>query len=876
MKKFVIILFAALFLLSSCAPYRPPEVPAPKPETRTEEQRAFANGEWSAVKSLYKETEYNAVNFFVSLSGAVADGVFDDSSAIQAALDKAAAAGGGKVYIAKGKYRVSRPINIPDNVSLIGDFVSPTSKKGVSEGTVIIVEGSDMLHDASLFILHDNSVLSDLTVWYEGQTFEDLSKYAYTVRHATGKNAAVKNIAVLNAYNGITADSVDCEHFTVENIYMTAINNALRVLNCREKLTVSGFSVSPVYWINDEMTVKPDNFDIEALNNEIYSNLSAVTLSCPCDMSLTDITVDTAKVGLSIDIPEESDKAPLISLLNISNTLTPVSIGRLPDCGAAFALCTFGTSNLLNSTAVKIGTAFDSAVVFNSCTFPGQPTYSVKSEGSGRLSFVNCKFVGWRNAALNVSDIIFTSANSSFNAGKDPVLLSDKSVGILASCYLSAAPSSADPELFVISTENEYDFDVIEKKYVGSSASVPEIRDRVFYAKDYGLSESNIDNYNAIQSAVNYAYVNGGGTVFVPAGQYRLSNEVRVKEGVRIMGVGSGTDPITSTIFITEKNAGDKSAYFTLEDSTEICGVTFYYYRMPDFTAEEAPSGTAVFAENRKDIYLHDICLVRPAYGISLTSCSSATMKNIYGTTLVNGIKLDECADVYADNISFSKEFATSDEIVSYLQSHYSGAYVSGGESIVFRNISTENADYVIDIEAPEVLIVPVDPVFCALNVFSRDVYATVAVGRYPYASVINAVSRPKVFSTNAYHITTFYGNRGKVNVYNLLGAGDVTAGVFLRSGDVSVQSSVFCSLGKSAVYTDGANVSVIGSLLLDNNCTYHVEASSGGAFLLGNITNNLTTAFDGTNIKYIRRYVDGDASYADDGNMRGILPETE
>ena len=872
MKKLIFICLSAIVLLSACsAPRR--EEPRHNEEP-AEEERVFTNGEWTLVKSLYKESEYNAVNYFVSLAGAIADGVYDDSYAIQAALDKASQAGGGKVYIRKGKYRVTRPIIIPDNVSLIGDFVSPTSKKGVSEGTVIIAGGSDMLRDSSLFILNDNSSVSDLTIWYEEQSFEELSRYAYTIRHATGRNASVKNIAVLNTYNGITLDSADCETFLIENVYMTSFNNALRVLSCKDKLTVSGLSVSPVYWINDEMTVKPDNFDISEINNEIYSNLTAVSLLSPCDMSLKDITIDTARVGLRIDIQGDSGKAPLISLLNISNAFIPVSIGKIPSCGAAFSMCTFGTSNLLNSTAINIDSGFDSALVFNTCTFPGQPSYSVKSEGRGRLSFVNCRFVGWRNAALSVSDMIFTAANSSFNAGKNPVVLSDKSVGMLALCSLSASEITEDPELFIISTENEYDFDALEKKYVGSYATAPEIKDRIFYAKDHGLSESNQDNYNAIQSAINYAYMNGGGTVFIPAGQYKLSNEVKVKEGVRVMGVGSGTNPITSTILITEKNAGDGSDYFTLEDSTWICGITFYYYHMPDLTAEDAPAGTAIFAENRKNIFLDDICFVRPSVGVFLSSCDSVTMRNISGTTLVNGIKLDGCGDVFSENVYFSEEYATSEEIVRYLESRYAGVYVSGGENIVFHNVSARTGDYVISLDAQEVLIVPHEPAFAALNVFSENVYATAAVSRYPYASFINVVSRPTVFSTNAYHVTTFYGNRGKVNVYNLLGAGEVTAGVFVRSGTVSVQSSVFNSLGKTAMLTDGANLSLIGSMLLDNECAYHVEASAGGALLLGNITNNLSTSYDGMNIRYIRKYIDDTASYSDDGNMRGILPE--
>jgi len=877
MKKIFLILLTSILLFTSCAPAAtqdPSNIPE-KPLPETEEARVFVNGKWDLVESLYKDNGYNAVNYFVSLSGAIADGVYDDTSAIQAALDKAGNAGGGNVYIPKGKYRVTRPINIPANVSLIGDFVSPNSKKGASEGTVIVVEGSDTLLDASLFILNDNSTLSDLTVWYEDQTFGEVTRYPYTIRHASGKTAAVTNVAIINAYSGITADSSDCENFLVENVYMTAFSNALRVLNCKEKLTVRGLSVSPVYWINDEMTAKPEDFDVSLLNDEVYKNLTAITLLGVGDASLSDITVDTAHIGLLLNISDSEDKAPLVSLMNISNAFIPVSVENVPKAGAAFALCTFGTSNLLNAIAVRVSKDFDSTLSFNSCVFPGQPSVSVKSEGQGRMSFVNCKFVGWRNTSLELSDMIFTAVNSSFNAGSNPVVIGEKTVGMLALCSSAIIPETEGSSLFVIDTENEYEFDVLDKSFVGSSASAPETQKKIYYAVDHGLSDSAPDNSMALQSAINYAYMNGGGTVFIPAGQYKLNHQITVKEGVCLRGVGSGTDPITSTVLLTEKNAGDEHRFFTLEDSSAICGITLYYYNLPDLISSDSSHlGTAVFAENRNNILLSDLLFVRPSFGIVLKGCDSVEMKNISGTTIENGIRLESCMNVFGEDISFNPDHATTDDLLTYQKSHYSAVYAISGEGITFRNLSCENADYVVYLDADDVPIVPDEPYFSVLNMFSRDVYSTIAVNKYPYASFINVASRPTVFSTNAYHATTFYGNRGKTNIYNLLGTGTVTGGVYARSGTVSIQSSVFNSLGKSALLTDGANVSFIGSMLLDNNCTYHVEANSGGAFMLGNITNNLSTAFGGIETKYIRRYIDESASYADDGNIRGILPE--
>ncbi len=897
MKKYFLLILTAILLLSGCSSTVEPPVNIPQNDVKEEAPRVFKNGEWDLVENLYKDNEYNAVNYFVSLSGAIADGVYDDTSAIQAALDKAGNAGGGSVYIPKGKYRVTRPINIPDNVTLVGDFVSPTSKKGSSDGTLIIVQASESFRDASIFILNNNSTLSDLTIWYESQALESVTEYPYTVRHASGKSAAVKNIAVLNAYNGITAESSACEEFLVENVYMTAFKNALRVVTCKEKLTVRGFSVSPVYWINDSLTVKPENFDFSTVNDNIYNTLTAITLMGVGDVSMTDVSVDTANIGLHLNISDSTDKTPLFSLINISNALIPVSVEKLPDAGAAFSLCTFGTSNLLNSVAVRISKNFDSTLSFNSCSFPGQPSVSVRSEGEGRMSFVNCKFVGWRDTALDLSDIIFTAVNSSFNAGSMPVRIGDKSVGMLALCSASGLndkepvePPTVSEEfeegeditqeepkketLFVISTENEYEFEVLSKSYLGSSASSPNIGDNIFYAKDYGVSASSDDNSSALQTAINHAYTSGGGTVFVPAGQYKLNKPILIKEGVSLRGVGSGTDPLISTVFLTEKNAGEAFNFFTLEDSTAIHGITFYYYILPDLVSETELLGNAIFAENKKAIHLSDLTFVRPSVGISLKGCDSVEMDNIDGTSISRGIFLDSCTNIYAEDVDFTAEFSTNDELTAYRRSNYSAVYVIAGEGISLRDLTCSDADYVVYLDAEDVPIVPDEPSFTVLDLFSRDVYSSVAVNKYPNASFVNVASRPTVFSTNAYHATTFYGNRGKVNIYNLLGTGNVTGGVYARSGTVSVQSSVFNSLGKSALLIDGANVSLIGSMLLDNNCTYHVEANSGGAFLLGNITNNLSTPFGGIETKYIRRYIEDAASYADDGNIRGILPE--
>jgi len=833
--------------------------------------REFADGTWSLVESVFKTGDYSAVNYFVSLNGAIGDGVHDDTVAIQNTLNKASRSGGGTVYVPNGKYRISSPITVPDNVSIVGDFVSPTSKKSSDEGTLFIIAESDSLLADSVFILSDNSSVSDFTVWYEGQTYGAIRQYPYTIRHASGKSASITNIAILNTYNGILAASSDCEKLFIENIYLTAFKNGVRIDECSDKLTMKGVSVSPVYWINDEKTEKAEGFDASVINDAVYSNLYGVTLCAIGEAFVSDITVDTAKTGLTVDI--NTAKSPFFSFLNISNTFTAVNILSVPDTGAYFSFCTFGTSNLLNTVSVTVDDSFSSTLNFYDCRFTGRPSYSLLSNGTGRMTFCNCTFVGWLESAIKSKDIILTAVNSSFNAGSSPLSLSDNTVGMLALCN-SSDTEEENENIFIVKTDNEYIFPNDDKTLFSASGSIPSIKNTVYYAVDYGVSESSEDNSSAIQSAVNYAYRNGGGIVFLPSGQLRIKNVIKVKKGVILRGVGSSeNNNMCSTVLLSNNEAGNVSSLITLESYSGVCDLSVFYYKIPDLISNETElSGNAIFAEGQSNIYVSNISLVRPANGIKLIGCSDITIRNIRGTTLERGIDLNGCENVAVENITLDSSHITTETVLAYRKQNYRGINIYGGDNIRIRNFSCSEADYSVYIDNDEISVVPQSPSVTVLGLFGNSVYSVLAVGKYSYASFINVWSEPEIHSSNAYHITTFSGNRGKLDVACLCGTGTVTGGIMGRSGNITVFASSFFALGKDAVYSDGANIVMAGCLLIDNNCTYHVEADSGTVCLLGNVTNP-SAEYEGTEKKYVRKYIDDSATYADDGNIRGILP---
>jgi hypothetical protein len=54
-------------------------------------------------------------------TGAIGDGLTDDTDAIQAAFDIAQTAGGGVVFLPVGEYKITSTLNIPGNISIEGN-----------------------------------------------------------------------------------------------------------------------------------------------------------------------------------------------------------------------------------------------------------------------------------------------------------------------------------------------------------------------------------------------------------------------------------------------------------------------------------------------------------------------------------------------------------------------------------------------------------------------------------------------------------------------------------------------------------------------------------------------------------------------------------
>ncbi len=186
-----------------------------------------------------------------------------------------------------------------------------------------------------------------------------------------------------------------------------------------------------------------------------------------------------------------------------------------------------------------------------------------------------------------------------------------------------------------------------------------------FDAADYGADPKGIaDATAAIQNAVNACYASGGGTVWLPAGTYKITSTIYVKPFVSLRGDWRDPDSSGSTygtvISAQVKSGTTGPVVFQIGGSAGVLGVTVYY---PDQSAVTPVSYNYTFfisaewASGQQGLRMsHSIinCTMLNSYrGIGkLTGTTTnpplecTIISNVKGTVLYRGVVANNASDV--------------------------------------------------------------------------------------------------------------------------------------------------------------------------------------------------------------------------------------
>ena len=227
---------------------------------------------------------------------------------------------------------------------------------------------------------------------------------------------------------------------------------------------------------------------------------------------------------------------------------------------------------------------------------------------------------------------------------------------------------------------------------------------------------------NVIQQALNNLAANGGGTVYIPSGKYRLDSRIVIPNRVTLVGDFNGPDSSDyGTVFLCYK-AHDPSAAFYDDSQVHVAsnaainGITFYYPNQNISSVTEYGYTISVYQNSAAN--LSNLFFINSYNGISINDVSLSNsggelcnIENVYGTFLKNGIVGYAQTDVgYWNNINMSPSYyanalssyrcSDSTALYKYTRSNLTALTLGDLDDYGLNHVNVDNAN--IGIYFPE------------------------------------------------------------------------------------------------------------------------------------------------------------------------------
>ena len=170
--------------------------------------------------------------FSAKSAGAKADGVTDDTAAIQSALDQASKAG-GRVWLPPARYLVKGSLHIPPGVTLQGVEESPVWTEPLTGSIILATGGRDNEDGPALFELGHSSAVRGVTVFYPEQIVTNIHPYSWTF-HLQGHDNTVENVTLINSYNGIRLGPEGNVRHRIRSVYGCVLRRGIFVDACSD------------------------------------------------------------------------------------------------------------------------------------------------------------------------------------------------------------------------------------------------------------------------------------------------------------------------------------------------------------------------------------------------------------------------------------------------------------------------------------------------------------------------------------------------------------------------------------------------------------------------------------------------------------------
>lgn len=606
---------------------------------------------WQLIKSEFPNSEAFVTAFSVKDFGATGDGKTDVTSIFQERLDALDRLGGGTLFVPKGKYVIKGNLLIPKGITLRGEWKKPVKGQTI-EGTILMAYSGKGNENAMPFItMTTSSAVMDLAIWYPEQQATNIVPYPPSIifgrpNYFGNEFCNAKNITLINSYTGVVFSRQNGGTCPVINgVYGSPLSRGVEIDNIVDVGRIEHIDFSPDYWAGSGVEGAPvldgphktwiyDNgtgivmrrndwsytsfINIEGYSRGFFAGLSMTSPNAVPNGHNYGMTFNGCKTAIYFE--GAANEGIMFSKINIQNCNTGIEIGPNTSGTTQFHTC------VINSPghAVKINSSSASKFIF------------VKSKiekgkvemGGGTASITDCDF---NNDAPQIS--LLRTARGIITGNRF-----SKGVQIVNTSVLN---SIIDHTAVVMDPLPDFPGNFYE-----SRRPVREIMylvtDAPFNARPDGIT----DNTMAIQDALDKAFEDGGGYVFLPPGKYKVLGNLTVPKGVELKGsVDVSTTPTGPGSILevyTGKNNASTDPFLKLSPGSGIRGITINY---PEQTYALLPNPDIYpycIQGGGNDVYIINVGIRATYNGIDLftNKCDNHYIDFVTGHVLKNGINV--------------------------------------------------------------------------------------------------------------------------------------------------------------------------------------------------------------------------------------------
>ena len=535
----------------------------------------------------------------------------DSTAAIQTALDACDKVGGGTVFLPAGRYRVNGRLKINGGTTLRGEWVNP-NKGGLGKGTILMAfagRGQEKPNGDTFVTVSSGACLRDVGIWYPEQSATAPVPYPASIQghgHST-----VFNVTLYNSWCGFWNN--DCSSMLVRRLYATALSLGIHGAYAYDIPRIEHVAFDSRFWAQSGLPGAPTGAAVAKLNAFLERNLVALQAAEQDWGYWWDIDIDHCNLGLYLTaIPSDDGKKLVPGNICAGNVrIRNSSVGvYVENAGYPGFMMTYGDVSsrvcpLFFSKRVdrpewaemglKQAYQSQSSLLITGVTFRGGK-YSVGSrkKGAYALNLADCVFTGYERAAVKSEDGSVTCARCKFQETRKPAFELSEDVRQLVAVgnefkggMKVSGWRATDARIFRDDRENgtvwpvSFAFD-----------HVPSRKPATRYVLDVttcGAVAGTVkeppkeDSTDAFQRALDRVGAAHGGTVYVPAGVYRIEGSLVIPSGVELRGsfegahYGNSTDRGTHIWVYGGKDRPDGAPLVTLKEASGFKGFTVYY-----------------------------------------------------------------------------------------------------------------------------------------------------------------------------------------------------------------------------------------------------------------------------------------------------------